>query len=75
MAKQQKLKLKFTKKKVDKWLNRIGKIQCPHCGTPLIPDLSAIKFNPKKRIKEWDGSTYKFNCDCMSKFLRISILK
>lgn len=43
--------------------------KCLKCGTPLIPDLDAINFTTKK----WDGHTWKWNCKCFSKDIRLSI--
>ena len=39
---------------------------CSLCGKKLIPDKEAVIFNTKK----WDGHTYKFTCNCVSKNIR-----
>lgn len=42
---------------------------CQKCGKLLIPDKKSINFKTKK----WDRHSYKYNCDCFNKNIRISI--
>jgi len=41
---------------------------CPICGVPLVPSLENVIYG----TTEWDGHTYKPNCEHF-KYLRISI--
>lgn len=43
--------------------------RCPHCKTPFIPDNTSLNFITKK----WDKHTWKPNCDCYPKDIRIHI--
>lgn len=52
--------------------DRIGKNQCPVCGTPLVPDLEAVAWSGPLKDK-WDEHTYRSGCGCMPENVRISI--
>jgi hypothetical protein len=39
--------------------------KCHICGRELVPDEDVDG--------KWDGHTYKWNCDCLNKDLRLSI--
>ena len=42
---------------------------CPKCDKKMVPDKKAVVFGTKR----WDGHTYKFNCKCLDKNLRLCI--
>jgi rubrerythrin len=42
--------------------------KCPICGKEVIPDLESLD---KKGL--WDEHTFKYNCNCHNKDLRVSI--
>ena len=46
-----------------------GLKRCFECKTSMIPDKTAVTFGTKK----WDGHTWKYNCNCNKKDLRLSI--
>jgi len=45
------------------------KESCPICGKRLIPDLEAVTTYDGM----WDEHTFKYDCDCFNKDLRLSI--
>lgn len=43
--------------------------KCRKCGKRIVPDKEAVRFG----TKDWDGHSYKFNCECYSEDTRINI--
>lgn len=56
-----------------KVLSKEELLKCIVCKKKFIPDLHTITFNKKKKDYEWDGHTYKPDCVCFSKSVRISV--
>lgn len=52
----------------DKTVN-IDNKACHTCGVEFVPDLESVIFG----TKEWDGHTYKANCEHIPETVRISI--
>ena len=43
--------------------------KCPKCGKKMIPAKDSVRDWDGK----WDGHSYKYNCKCFNKNLRLSI--
>jgi hypothetical protein len=48
-------------------------MKCQKCGKKYIPDKNAVSMNKSHTKYIWDGHTYKPDCKCFSKDIRISI--
>ncbi len=42
---------------------------CLKCNKKIVPDKKAVIFGTKR----WDSHTFKFNCDCFPKNIRICV--
>ena len=54
--------------KYDKIFNP-SKEECLKCGKPMIQDLESKVFGTDR----WDEHTYKYDCECFDKNVRLSI--
>ena len=55
------------KKQLKKRIKEAGK--CDKCGKALVPDLDSVVYG----TTDWDQHSFKFDCNCYRKDLRVAI--
>lgn len=48
-------------------------LKCQRCGKKYIPDRNAVTMNRSHTKYVWDRHTYKGNCECFPKTIRICV--
>jgi len=64
--------INFSKRKIEivgAIVRKADIMKCSKCNKKTIPDKSAVIFGTKK----WDGHTYRFDCKCLEKNIRLNV--